>query len=98
MKKRKINFPKMDHITEDNYEDYLSIFYRAIGWDGKSELNPKCISINKNRWIEICGDFNDLEISGGGFIWMNWGPTADEDTPYDKVIIHKEAFSQPQNI
>ncbi|PGQ88326.1 hypothetical protein COA18_05195 [Priestia megaterium] len=98
MKKQKVNFPKMDDITVENYVEYLPTFYRAIGWDGQCDLNPKRISINRDRWIEICGAFNSTEESGAGFAWMNWGPTADEDTPYDKVIIHKEAFTQPQNI
>lgn len=84
----------MDDITVDNYEEYLSVFYRAIGWDGKCDLKPIYISINKNRWKEICDDFNKTEKSGAGYIWMNWGPTADEDTPYDKVIIDKGAFAE----
>lgn len=92
MAKKKIDFPKMKEITKENVADYMTDLYRTIGWDGKCEVNPTQICINKSRWGEICKAYSETEVSGAGLVWMNWGPTADEEVPYGKIIINSGAF------
>lgn len=93
MKNKTINFPRLDEITEENVNEYILELYQSIGWKKDMDLHPKKIFINKEQWLEICDAFNNTGVSGGGYLWMNYGPTVDDNIPYGKIRIEAGAFA-----
>lgn len=66
---------------------FLSQFYRLLGWNGLDELNPRCVVVNDQWWIEMAGKMSIGRDSEDKWIMMNYGPSGRDDVPYGKVRI-----------
>jgi hypothetical protein len=63
-------------------------FYKALGWDGKSDIDPTKIIISEDDWQDICKlemdraeeeypeHPGDARVTAG-LIMMNYGPSAE---------------------
>lgn len=93
-----VDFPDMKSVADYGPENYLLTFFQELGWDKESSLDPASITINKDRWEEICGEYNKLPGQQiGGFFWMNYGPSASEDVPYRSVVIGEGGFGRNEH-
>ena len=90
-----VDYPKLDLTQDTNAADYIVALYRELGWDQKSELDPKRIVMNPEQWKDIAGALNQTaEGRTAGFLWVNSGPSADEKVPYGKIEIEDGAFNR----
>ena len=93
-----VDYPDMPLVAELGPEEYLSSFYEKLGWKRGTELAPTSITINEQRWLEVCDGFNKLPGPGiGGYLWMNIGPSASKGVPYDKIEIDPDAFTRDES-
>lgn len=92
---KQIDYPKLAPVAEMGPEEYLTAFFRDLGWDGNSQLDPTKVTISQQRWLDVCKEYNELPGPGiGGFFWMNYGPSASEEVPYHAVRIEHGAFKE----
>jgi hypothetical protein len=70
----------------------LIAFYKALGWDGKKELDPTKVVLNIEDDKKIIGIFMEAGGEGErvqrGMFWLNYGPSASGDVPEGKVHIY----------
>ena len=93
-----VDYPDMKSVAELGPEEYLSSFYEQLGWERGTELNPTSITINEQRWLEVCDEFNKLPGPGiGGYLWMNIGPSASKEVPYRKIQIDPDTFTRDES-
>jgi len=90
-----VDFPDLKSVAELGPEEHLASFYEKLGWKRGTELEPTSITINEQRWLEICDEYNKLPGPGiGGYLWMNIGPSASKGVPYHKIEIDPEGFNR----
>ena len=91
-----VDFPDLKTVTELGPEGYITEFYQQLGWKPGTELQPTSVVINDERWKDVCEGFNKLEGFGAvpSFIWMNIGPSASKDVPYDKIEVDLDNFNR----
>ena len=90
-----VDFPDLKSVAELGPEEHIASFYEKLGWERGTELNPTSITINEQRWLEICDGYNKLPGPGiGGYVWMNIGPSASKGVPYHKIEIDPDAFNR----
>lgn len=91
-----VDFPDLKSVAELGPEDYISEFFQNLGWVPGTELRPTSVVVNEQRWLEVCDAFNKLEGFGAvpGFLWVNIGPSADKDVPYNKVEVDLDDFNR----
>lgn len=94
-----VDFPDLKSVAELGPEGYIAEFYQQLGWRPGTELAPTSVTINEQRWLDVCGEFNKLEGFGAvpGFIWMNIGPSASKDVPYLKIEIDSNTFNRDES-
>ena len=94
-----VDFPHLPSVLDVGPEEHIAAFYEALGWVRGTELAPTSITINEQRWLDICGEYNKLDGFGAipGFIWMNIGPSASKDVPYHKIEIDPDAFNRDES-
>lgn len=80
-------------LTEKEPKDRLAEFYRKLGWDGVSCLEPDLVRLTEEDWLDLLwAEFNHAtavvtnlsEIDacvGIGIMWANIGPSGDGQTP-----------------
>lgn len=92
---KQTDYPELPPVADLGPEEYIVAFYKGLGWDGESVLEPTKVTISQQRWLDVCKEFNELPVPGvSGFIWMNSGPSADADVPYHAVRIEPGAFKE----
>lgn len=92
---KQTDYPELPPVADLGPENYIVALYKGLGWDGESLLDPTKVTINQQRWLDVCREFNELPIPGvTGYIWMNSGPSADADVPYRAVRIETGAFKE----
>ncbi|MGN0261935.1 MAG: hypothetical protein ACI4B9_03700, partial [Eggerthellaceae bacterium] len=92
---KQTDYPELPPVADLGPENYIVALYKGLGWDGESLLDPTKVTINQQRWLDVCREFNELPIPGvTGYIWMNSGPSADADVPYRAVRIETGAFNR----
>ena len=92
---RQTGYPELAPVADMGPEGYIAALYKGLGWDGESTLDPTKITINQQRWLDVCKEFVELSSSPAqGFIWVNSGPSADADVPYNAVRIEPGAFKE----
>jgi len=85
-------------LTKNRPGERLTEFYRKLGWDEKSVLDPTRVKITERDWRDIISneiahakaiiDINELDIRVGiGMLWTNTGPSGGGKTP-GKVELH----------
>ena len=90
-----VDYPKLSLTQESNAADYIVALYRELGWDQKSELDPKKIVMNPEHWKDVVGELGrTAEGRSASFLWLNSGPGADEKVPYGKITIEDGAFNR----
>ena len=94
-----VDFPQLPSVLDVGPEEHIAAFYEALGWERGTELEPTSITINEQRWLDICGEYNKLESYGAvpGLLWMNIGPSASKDVPYLKVEIDSDSFNRDES-
>ena len=95
----KKDLPEFNEKDTDAFGKRLSDFYKKLGWDGESKLNPSKIIINEDDWTKRVKKEQDLYAknvednhSGKkavGYLWMINGPSGKKDVPKNKVYILK---------
>lgn len=94
---RQVDYPELKPVAELGPEEHIASFYEQLGWERGTELDPASITINEQRWLDICGEYNHLSNEKiGGFFWMNYGPSASKDVPYNKIVIDGGAFKRAE--
>lgn len=90
-----VDYPKSTPAGEMTAEEYVVSLYEALGWDKQSDLDPKKIIMNPDHWRDIADALNRSEEGRtAGFVWMNYGPSADAAVPYGKIEIEDGAFGR----
>ena len=94
-----VDFPDLKSVAELGPEGYITEFFQNLGWVPGTELRPTSVVINEQRWLEVCDAFNKLEGFGAvpGFLWVNIGPSADKDVPYNKIEVELDDFNRDMN-
>lgn len=81
---KSVQFPKVE--VKDG-ESLLS-FYDACGWDREKQIDPTKVVVSPKKWKEMCSGFEIPAQLG----FMNYGPSAKEGVPNNKVHIYSGAF------
>jgi hypothetical protein len=80
-------------LTEKEPKDRLVEFYRKLGWDGVSCLEPDLVRLTEEDWLNLLeAEFNhaktvvtslsEIDVCVGvGMMWANFGPSGDGQTP-----------------
>lgn len=86
-KEQDIRLVPIPTLTEKLPGDRLIEFYRALGWDGESVVEPMKVRLHQQDWQKLVEreverakqlfpDCSPLEINlGVGFLWLNKGPS-----------------------
>jgi len=87
---QKVKLKEIDVKEVDTVEEYIMKFYENLGWDGKVDLEPTNIKINKKKWEEICEQLIKRYERWPSFVWMNKGPSASQEVPEDEVWVSEK--------
>ena len=87
------DYPALGPVEKVGAKEYPLALYAALGWDGRTKPDASKVIINGKRWREVCLEYRNLGgRQASGAFWMFEGPCADDDVPYDKVILKEGAF------
>lgn len=88
--------------------DRLVEFYRKLGWDGESEVDPTKVRLCRHDWQELVGseverarqlfpDCSPLEVNlSVGFLWVNKGPSCNGTTPGKVELLPGWCQAEPE--
>lgn len=94
-----VDYPDLKSVEELGPDGYLAALYGSLGWTQATDLEPTKITINEQRWLDVCAEYNKIPGSSiGGMFWMNVGPSASKDVPYDRIVIEPGAFERDERI
>jgi len=82
-----VDVPVIHLLEDETAEQVLVKFYRGLGWDGLSEINPCKVRTTEAIYqylSDIMGEKCRNKLAAG-LITMNYGPGVDEDIPTGKV-------------
>ena len=82
MKRLKKEIEPLKDISE------LLNWYESLGWNGKTQLAPTKIMINRKAWHLLCSNLETGEL----MTYVNYGPSSKDATPDDCIDIYKGAF------
>lgn len=87
---RKVPIPE---LTAEEPGERILEFYKKIGWDGQSVIDPMKVRVTREDHTNIylrevehalntIKDVSPADIKLGiGFLWMNSGPSCEGETP-----------------
>lgn len=89
----KIKIVPIPTLSADNPGERVKEFYRQLGWDEKTTLNPACVRLTEEDWRDlitaeivhakaVITDASEVDIRIGiGMLWTNIGPSGGGKTP-----------------
>ena len=91
--------PNLDLANYSDVEEYIVGFYKKLGWDGQTNLDPTKVKMNENAYkgiaqklMDYFSKTNDDKIRIN-FLWMNYGPSGSyNNLEDDYVLVEDGAF------
>ena len=95
-------------LTKELPGDRLVEFYRALGWDGRSVVDPTKVRLAQEDWENLVGaeverakqlfpEYSPMEINLSiGFLWVNKGPSCSGTTPGMVELLPGWCESEPE--
>ena len=84
-----VDAPEITLTEDENAGDVLIKFYRALGWNGEDELDPRKVRTTKTVYDQLFCLMLEKHPNkvGVGLLMMNKAPGFDEDIPPNKVYL-----------
>jgi len=88
--------PNLDLSNYSDVEEYIIDFYKKLGWDGQTKLDPTKVKMNENAYKEIAQKLMDYfsktidDKTIINFLWMNYGPSGSYNNLKDGYVIVEE--------
>ena len=93
-----VDAPEIVLTEDENAGDVLIKFYRALGWNGKDEIDPRKVRTTNavyNRLHDLMCEKCPDTVSVG-LLMMNKAPGVDENIPPNKVYLLDDWIPPPQ--
>ncbi len=83
----------LPELRGENFGDMFFNFFRDLGWDDVSKINPTKVKMNEDDWTKYCDKLADTNDKGVRlairWTWMNKGPSGRPEVPSGKILLEE---------